>query len=93
MSNHEKIVYIILAVIWIRIIWQGVCIKELEKENERLKQIIIDWLNKISDAMEVYMDIPDNLRDYEKQWMVENQKRAKEWAKEWAKEQGEKNVK
>ena len=93
MNDMEIVILILMFVIWVRIIWQGVCIKELEKENERLKQTIIDWLNKISDAMEVYMDIPDNLRDYEKQWMEENQRRAKEWAKEWVKEQGEKNVK
>lgn len=88
MSNHEKIVYIILAVIWIRIIWQGVCIENLYKELNTTRLNVLNWLYDIGKNVESYMEMPDNLSDEEKQRMERNQKRAKEVAKEWGKKNG-----
>ena len=89
METNDIIMWIVLAITWIRVIWQAECIKEMREDIKGFKELITDWLDDIEEGLEPYNCIPDNLRDYEKQWMEINQKKAKEWEKEWEK----KNVK
>ena len=85
MSNYEKVICVVLAVVWVRLIWQGVCIKDLTEELETTRRQCLDWIYDLGKNLEDYEYMPDNLRDYEKKWMERNQKKAKKQAEEWEK--------
>ena len=85
MSDYEKILCVVLAVVWVRLIWQGVCIKNLTEELETTRRQCLDWIYELGKGLDNYVDMPDNLRDYEKRIIEKNQKKAKEQAKEWEK--------
>ena len=80
--------YIVLAVIWARLIWQGVCIKDLTEELETTRRQCLDWIYELGKGLDNYVDMPDNLRDYEKRIIEKNQKKAKKQAEEWEKKNG-----
>lgn len=85
MEYKEIIMWSILLVTWIRSIWQGACIKELEESLKDTREDLIDWIYDIGKSVEKYGEMPDNLKDHEKIRMEALQAEAKEW--------GEKNVK
>lgn len=85
METKDIIMWAVLAVIWVRIMWQAESIKEMRKDIKGFKEMITAWLDDIEEGLEPYNCIPDNLRDYEKRRIEELQAEAKEW--------GEKNVK
>ena len=85
METKDIIMWAVLAITWIRVIWQGACIKELEESLKDTRKNLIDWIYDIGKNVEKYEEMPDNLRDYEKKRIEELQAEAKEWR--------EKNVK
>lgn len=85
METKEIIMWVILAITWIRVIWRGVCIKVLAESFKDTRKNLTDWIYDIGKSVEKYGEMPDNLRGYEKKRIEELQAEAKEW--------GEKNVK
>lgn len=85
MEDKEIIMWVVLAITWIRVIWHATCIKELEESLKDTREDLIDWIYDIGKSVEKYGEMPDNLKDHEKIRMEALQAEAKEW--------GEKNVK
>lgn len=85
METKDIITWVVLAVIWVRVIWHAACLNKLEESMEETREDLINWIYDIGKSVEKYGEMPDNLKDHEKIRMEALQAEAKEW--------GEKNAK
>lgn len=89
METKDIIMWAVLVFMFIKLIYLEVSVKYLEEQLYTVKGSLFKWFKDLCEELEYYMELPDNLRDFEKTRMERNQKKAKEWEKEWEK----KNVK